>query len=188
MSQDGIRMPTAGGFCPLHGSFPFLTWKPRPDRSVSIPLWRNFNNTHSFVTRLSSQRWMWYGVGENAISNSNFVLDIFNNTRECKAASLDPLLRNAKLTCPTFCDIFPSCVVPHTFHMTCFPSILLSSGREGHFPWGLSRRAVTLTSRLHLVPRSRILELYASVMVNVLCCKPEGRGFETRWGNFFQFN
>jgi hypothetical protein len=40
------------------------------------------------------------------------------------------------------------------------PPSLLSNGSCGQFPWSLSGQAVKLTTHLHLVPRSRMWELY----------------------------
>jgi hypothetical protein len=40
------------------------------------------------------------------------------------------------------------------------PPSLLSNGYRGLFPWAYSGRGVKLTTQLHLVPRSRIVEPY----------------------------
>jgi hypothetical protein len=40
------------------------------------------------------------------------------------------------------------------------PPSLLSNEYEGLFPWGESDRGLKLTAHLHLVPRSKCVELY----------------------------
>jgi hypothetical protein len=59
-----------------------------------------------------------------------------------------------------------------------YPSLLIPIIRDLIFHWDITAHVKAVTALYHEGERS-------SAVVKALCYKPEGRGFETRWGVFF---